>query len=50
MKLKSLLLACFILMSAVSISAQSSGAAADPLSGAWTGDMDRTRPRGFHSK
>ena len=39
MKLKSLLLACFILMSAVSISAQSSGAAADPLSGAWTGDM-----------
>ena len=39
MKLKSLLIACFVLLSAVSVFAQSGGTAADPLSGAWTGDM-----------
>jgi uncharacterized damage-inducible protein DinB len=35
MKLRSLLLVCFILLSAVSMAAQSPGAAADPVSGTW---------------
>ena len=39
MKLKSLLIVCFVLLSAVSVAAQSGGAAADPISGTWTGYM-----------
>jgi DinB superfamily len=39
MKLKSLLLACFVILSAVSIFAQSGGTAVDPISGVWTGDL-----------
>jgi hypothetical protein len=39
MKLRGLLLACFVILSAVSIFAQSGGTAADQLSGVWTGDM-----------
>jgi len=39
MKLKIMSLACFVILSAVSIFAQSGGTAADPLSGVWTGDM-----------
>src|SRR4030095_6244162 len=39
MKLKSLLLACFVILSAVSIFAQSGGTAVDPISGIWTGDL-----------
>jgi len=39
MKVRSLLIACFVLLSAVSIAAQSPGAAADPISGTWTGEM-----------
>ena len=35
MKLRSLLLVCFILLSAASMAAQSPGAAADPVSGTW---------------
>src|SRR5438132_3321033 len=35
MKLRSLLLVCFVLLSAVSMAAQSGGAAADPISGTW---------------
>jgi len=38
MKLKSLLIACFVLLCAVSIAAQSGGAAADPVSGTWKRD------------
>jgi hypothetical protein len=39
MKLRSLLLACFVIFSAASIFAQSGGASADPISGTWTGHM-----------
>jgi uncharacterized damage-inducible protein DinB len=39
MKLRSLLLVCFILLPAVSLFAQTSGVAADPISGTWTGYM-----------
>jgi hypothetical protein len=39
MKLRSLLLVCFILFPAVSLFAQSGGASADPISGTWTGRM-----------
>lgn len=39
MKLRSLLIACIVLLSAVSVFAQSGGAAADPISGTWKGDM-----------
>jgi len=35
MKLKSMLIVCFILLSAVSMAAQSGGAASDPVSGTW---------------
>lgn len=39
MKLRSLLVVCFVLLTAVPIAAQSGGTAADPLSGTWTGYM-----------
>src|SRR5262245_66614882 len=39
MKLRSLLIVCFVLLSAVPIAAQSSGTTSDPLSGKWTGYM-----------
>jgi uncharacterized damage-inducible protein DinB len=39
MRLRSLLIACFVLLSAVPIYAQSGGGAADPISGTWTGDI-----------
>ncbi|MCI0391100.1 MAG: DinB family protein [Acidobacteria bacterium] len=39
MKLKTLLLFCFVLLSAVSIFAQSSGGSADPITGTWIGQM-----------
>jgi len=39
MRLRSLLLACLVISSAVSVAAQSGGAAADPLSGTWIGYM-----------
>ena len=39
MKLRSLLIVCFVLLSAVPIAAQSGGAAADPVSGTWSGYM-----------
>ena len=39
MKLKSLLAACCVMVSAVSVLAQSGGGAADPISGTWTGQM-----------
>ena len=37
MKLKSLLIACFVLFSAVVILAQSGSATSDPITGTWTG-------------
>jgi DinB family protein len=39
MKLRNLLIACYLLVSAVSLAAQSGEAAADPISGTWTGSM-----------
>ncbi len=39
MKLRSLLIVCLVLLSAVSMVAQSGGAAGDPISGTWTGHM-----------
>jgi hypothetical protein len=39
MKLRALLHACCVLLSAGSLFAQSAGTAADPISGTWTGDM-----------
>jgi len=39
MRLRSLLLACLVISSAVSVAAQSGGAAADSLSGTWIGYM-----------
>jgi len=39
MKLRSLLFVCFVLLSAIPLFAQSSGAAADPISGTWIGHM-----------
>jgi hypothetical protein len=39
MKLRSLLLACFVLLSAVPITAQSTGTSADPITGTWVGHM-----------
>src|SRR5690349_7003325 len=38
MKLKTLLLICFVLSSAVSLAAQSGGTTADPVSGTWKRD------------
>jgi uncharacterized damage-inducible protein DinB len=39
MKLRCLLLVCFVLLSAISVAAQSSGASTDPIAGTWTGHM-----------
>lgn len=39
MKLRSLLVVCFVLLSAVPIMAQSTGASADPITGTWVGHM-----------
>lgn len=39
MKRSCLLLPCFVLLAAISVAAQSGGAAADPLAGTWTGHM-----------
>jgi hypothetical protein len=39
MKLKSLLLVCFVLLFAVPVFAQSSAVVRDPISGMWTGHM-----------
>ncbi len=39
MKLRSLLLVCLVLLSAVSLFAQSGGTAEDPITGTWIGHM-----------
>jgi hypothetical protein len=40
MKLKSWLIVCIVLLSAVALAAQSGGTAADPISGIWKGEMN----------
>lgn len=40
MKLRSWLIVGFVLLSAVTLAAQSSGTAADPISGIWKGEMN----------
>lgn len=46
MKLGSLLFVCFVLLSSAPMFAQSGGAAADPIAGAWVGHMGPgTTPR-----
>jgi|SRR5688572_11945741 len=41
MLMRKTLIACCLLVATVSLSAQTRGKAADPISGAWTGDMGR---------
>lgn len=50
MKLKSLLLVCVVLSSTVTLCAQSSGTAAELLSGTWTGDMGPSAANRFPLK
>jgi hypothetical protein len=50
MKLRSLLIICFVLLFAGSIAAQSGGAASDPLSGIWTGDAGPNQTTRFPIK